>query len=110
MADSRKAWDQVGQDFTDLGQQVKRHYQRQAQAGQPAPEDRRKVEAALRQLRDSLDQAFTALGEAIRDPQFGVQANKTADSLSEALSSTFTEVGQRFGSRSQREDRSTGDG
>jgi Flp pilus assembly pilin Flp len=110
MADSKKAWDQVGQDFTVLGQHVKRHYEQQAQAGQPAPEDRRKVEAALRQLRDSLDQAFTALGEAIRDPQFGEQAKKTADSLGDALSSTFTQVGERFRSKSQREDRSTGDG
>jgi Flp pilus assembly pilin Flp len=110
MADSRQAWDRVGQDFTDLGQHVRRHYEQQAQAGQPAPEDRRKVEAALRQLRDSLDQAFTALGDAIRDPQFGEQAKKTANSLGEALSSTFTQVGQRLGSKSQREDRSAEDG
>ena len=109
MADSKKAWDQVGQDFTDLGQHVKRHYEQQARAGQPAPEDRRKVETALRQLRDSLDQAFTSLGDAIRDPQFVEQVKKTADSLGDALSYTFTQVGQRFGSKSQREDGSTGD-
>jgi Flp pilus assembly pilin Flp len=110
MADSRQAWDQVGEDFTDLGQHVKRHYQEQTQAGQPAPEDRRKVEAALRQLRDSLDQAFTALGDAIRDPEFGEQAKKAANSLGDALSSTFTEVGQRFRSKPQRDDRSAEDG
>ncbi len=68
------------------------------------------MEAALRQLRDSLDQAFTALGDAIRDPEFGEQAKKTASSLGDAVSSTFTEVGQRFGSKSQREDRSAEDG
>lgn len=110
MADSRQAWDRVGQDFTDLGHHVKRHYEQQTEGGQRGPEDRRKVEAALRQLMDSLDQAFTALGDAIRDPEFGEQAKKTANSLSDALSSTFTEVGQRFRSKSQREDRSAEDG
>ena len=100
MADSRRAWDRVGQDLTDLGQHLKRHYEQQAGSEQRAPEDQRKVEAALRRLTDSLDEAFTALGDAIRDPEFGQQAKKTANSLSDALSSTFTEVTQRFRSTS----------
>jgi hypothetical protein len=105
MTDSRQAWDRVGQDFTSLGHHLKRHYEQLAGAGEPAPADRRKVEAALGQLRDSLDQVFTALGDAIRDPEFGAQAQKTANSLSDALSSTFAEVGQRFRSKSDREQR-----
>ncbi|HZC98829.1 MAG TPA: hypothetical protein VFA46_01115 [Actinomycetes bacterium] len=103
MANSGQAWDRVGQDFTDLGHHLKRHYEQQA--GQRAPEDRRKVEAALRQLTDSLDQVFTALGDAIRDPEFGEQARKTANTLSDALSSTFAEVSQRLRPESAREHR-----
>jgi hypothetical protein len=105
MGDSRQAWDRVGEDFTDLGQHVKRHYQQQAAAGERAPEDRHKLEAALRQLTDSLDQVFTALGDAIRDPEFGEQAKKTANSLSDALSSTFAGVSQRFRPGPEREQR-----
>ena len=101
MADSRQAWDQVGRDFTGLGQHLRRHYEQKADAGQPAPEDRRKVEGALRQLTESLDRVLTALGDAIRDPEFGEQARKTTNSLNEALSSTFAEVSQRFRSKEQ---------
>jgi len=105
MADSRRAWDQVGQDFTSLGHHVKRHYEREAGAERPAPEDQRKVEAALRQLTDSLDRVFTALGDAIRDPEFGEQVKKAASSLNEALSSTFAGTTRRFRSKPEEEHR-----
>jgi hypothetical protein len=115
MADNKQAWDQVGRDFTDLGQHLKRHYHQQAetQAGaqaegaveRPAPEDRRKVDAALRRLTEQLDQIFTSLGDAIRDPEFAEQAKKTANSLGDAVSATFADAGQRFrGSKSKDDD------
>jgi predicted trehalose synthase len=104
-ADNKQAWDRVGQDFTELGHHLKRHYGQQAEAEKPAPEDRRKVDAALRQLTESLDQIFTALGDAIRDPEFGEQAKKTANSLGDALSSTFADAGQRLRSKSKDEPR-----
>jgi hypothetical protein len=97
MAESKAAWDRVGQDFSALGRQVKQHYERQDRAGQdPPPADRRKVDEALRQLSESLEQAFGALGDAIRDPQFGEQSKKAAGSLSDALSATFAEASERF--------------
>jgi hypothetical protein len=99
MADSKQAWEQVGRDLSDLGRRVRDHYQQQAGADQPAPADRRKVDAALRDLTASLDQAFTALGDAVRDPEFGAKTKKAADSLSDALSATFAEVSGRFRSK-----------
>ncbi|HEU4397843.1 MAG TPA: hypothetical protein VFU54_08435 [Actinomycetota bacterium] len=99
MAESREAWDQVGRDFSDLGKQVKQRYEQREQAGGEAPADKRKVDEALRQLADSLDQAFTALGDAIRDPQFGEQTKKAAGSLSDAMAATFAELSERFRSR-----------
>jgi hypothetical protein len=98
MAESKEAWDRVGQEFRALGRQVRERYERQAGEGAPAA-DRRKVDDALRQLADSLDQAFTALGDAIRDPQFGEQSRKAAGSLSDAVSATFAEVSDRVRSR-----------
>jgi hypothetical protein len=99
MADSKQAWDQVGRDLSDRGHRLQHHYQ-QPGPGQPAPADRREVEDALRELADSLDQALTALGDAVRDPEFGAQTKKAADSLSDALSATFAEVSEHS-SRSQ---------
>jgi hypothetical protein len=115
MADNKQAWDQVGRDFSDLGQHLKRHYRQQAEAQgeaqaeaqaegaveRPAPEDRRKVDAALRRLTEQLDQIFTSLGDAIRDPEFTQQAKKTANSLGDAVSATFADAGQRFRSKSK---------
>ena len=109
MAESKANWDQVGEDFKVLGRQVKQHYEQRprAEAGagaskegaadQTAPSaDRRKVDDALQKLVDSLEQAFSALGEAVRDPQVGEQAKKAAGSLSEALTATFAEASERF--------------
>ena len=119
MAESKAAWDRVGEDFKALGRQVKQHYdqrerpqgtqatesqapegqaaegQGQGAEGQPAA-DRRKVDDALQKLTEALDQAFSALGDAVRDPQVGEQTRKAASSLSDALNATFAEASERF--------------
>ena len=119
MAESRAQWEKVGEEFRELGRQVKQHYDQRPRPGQPGPEqqaagqpgadqatpgaeqaapsaDRRKVDDALQKLTDSLEQAFSALGDAIRDPQFGEQTRKAAGSLSDALNATFAEASERF--------------
>ena len=121
MAESRVQWEKVGEEFRELGRQVKQHYDQRPRPeqpaagqpgaeqgpGQPGPErsgadqgapsaDRRKVDDALQKLTESLDQAFSALGDAIRDPQFGEQTRKAASSLSDALNATFAEASERF--------------
>jgi hypothetical protein len=116
MAESKAAWDQVGEDFRVLGRQVKQHYdQRPRPEGSGAPRegapegregsgeeaappsaDRRKVDEALQKLTESLEQAFSALGDAVRDPQVGEQTRKAAGSLSDALTATFAEASERF--------------
>ena len=70
MAESKANWDQVGEDFKALGRQVKQHYDQRPRPERDegvAPEDRRKVDEALEKLRDALEQAFSALGDAVRD-------------------------------------------
>ena len=102
MAESKAHWDRVGEEFRALGRQVKHHYDEQPQkeqpeAGQAEPSaDRRKVDETLQKLTDSLEQAFSALGDTIRDPQFGEQSKKAASSLSDALNATFAEASERF--------------
>ncbi len=124
MAESKAAWDKVGQEFRELGRQVKQRYEEQSrpkesgaplrgslvdQEGReetaeprveaPPAADRRKVDETLEKLRDSLEQAFSALGDAVRDPQVGEQTKKAAGSLSDALNATFAEASERFRKR-----------
>ena len=122
MAESKAAWDQVGQEFRALGRQVKQTYEEsrsetekpgeplrgslvdkegpeetaEPRAEGPPPADRRKVDEALQKLTESLDQAFSALGDAVRDPKVGEQTKKAASSLSDALNATFAEASERF--------------
>ncbi len=109
MAESKANWDQVGEEFKALGRQIRQHYE-QTRAGAAAPKEgatdqaapsaeRRKVDDALQKLTESLDQAFSALGDAVRDPQVGEQTKKAANSLSDALNATFAEASERFRKR-----------
>jgi hypothetical protein len=125
MAESKAAWERVGEDFRALGRQVKQIYEEKTrpEAEQPGaplrgslvdqegreettgprpegpPADRRKVDEALQKLSDALDQAFSALGDAVRDPQVGEQTKKAAGSLNDALTATFAEASERFRKR-----------
>jgi hypothetical protein len=104
MAESRAAWERVGEDFRVLGRQVKEHYEQQPRRDpsggeSPSSADRRKVDEALRKLTESLDQAFSALGDTVRDPRFGEQTRKAAGSLSDALNATFAEASERLRKR-----------
>ena len=103
MAESKANWDQVGEDFKTLGRQVKQHYDErprpergEGQGGAAPSADRRKVDEALEKLREALDQAFSALGDAVRDPEVGAQTKKAAQSLGDALNATFAEASERF--------------
>ena len=120
MAESKAAWDRVAEDFRALGRQVKQRYEEswsekpeaplrgsvvdkegpeetaEPRAEGPPAADRRKVDDALQKLTETLDQAFSALGDAVRDPQVGEQTRKAASSLSDALNATFAEASERF--------------
>ena len=102
MAESKAAWDQVGEDFKALGRQVKQHYDQRPRRSsrRPARPRRRRTGARstrpCEKLRESLEQAFSALGDAVRDPQVGEQTKKAAGSLSDALTATFAEASERF--------------
>jgi hypothetical protein len=105
MAESKAAWERVGEDFRVLGRQVKEHYEQRPRSegdtSGPAlsSADRRKVDEALRKLTESLDQAFSALGDTVRDPRFAEQTRKAAGSLSDALNTTFAEASERLRKR-----------
>ncbi|AEH11392.1 MULTISPECIES: hypothetical protein [Protofrankia] len=93
MTDTKTAWDDVANSLTTLGQQVKAHFD---DVVGERPFDRRGVDEALAELRATLDRAYSAAGQAAKDPTVRESASKIGSSFVEALSSTLIDLGQRL--------------
>lgn len=95
-----KAWSDVAERFSELGRRFGEHYRKQARdAGPSAEEQRQAVNEALRKAVDQLDQAFTSVGDALRDPETKKTMNRAVRSLGDALGTTFQNLGDQIGRR-----------
>jgi uncharacterized protein YyaL (SSP411 family) len=102
--ETRKAWDEVGKHFSDVGKRVGDHYRSlESETRTSAATQRQTVNDAIKKVVGELDQAFTGLGNALRDPQTKQSLNKAAKSLSEALDSTFSGLGERVRQRGRKD-------
>ncbi|WP_131787808.1 hypothetical protein [Protofrankia symbiont of Coriaria ruscifolia] len=93
MTDTKTAWDDVANSVTTLGQRLKTHFD--DVVGERAS-DRKGLDDALAELRATLDRAYSAAGQAVKDPAVRESASKTGASFVDALSTTLTELGQRL--------------
>ena len=108
---TRKAWNVVGEHFSELGRRFGEHYRKQERdAGPSAEEQRQMMNEAFRKAVDQLDQALTSVGEALRDPETVRSMNQAVRSLGDALGTTFQnlggEIGRRVGGKGSRGDAS----
>jgi uncharacterized protein YyaL (SSP411 family) len=102
--ETKKAWEEVGQHFSDVGKRIGEHYRAQESETRTSAEiQRQTVKDALQKVVDGLDQAFTGLGNALRDPQTKDSLNKAAKSLGDALDSTFAGLGDRIRQRGRKD-------
>ncbi|HET6950675.1 MAG TPA: hypothetical protein VFI47_09880 [Acidimicrobiales bacterium] len=88
MADTKQAWSEVADRLGELGLKLKLHYEQTAE-GREADGS---VKKALEELRDAVDGAFDAVGNAVGDPAVKDDARDVASALRAALSTTFSEV------------------
>ena len=88
MTDTEQAWSEVADRFGELGLKLKLHFE---QASEPLVEDG-SLRKALEGLRDSVDDAFDAVGSAVKDPAVKDDARDVGRALREALSATFAEA------------------
>jgi hypothetical protein len=100
--DAKRAWDDVGKQFSDVGKRISERYRgEKGQTGTTAESEQRAVGDAIQRVVDQLDQTFTALGNALRDPETTEGLRQASRSLSQALDATFSGVGgelrRRFG-------------
>ncbi len=107
--ETRKAWNDVGEHFFDLGRRLGEHYRKQERDAGPSAEEQRQVmNEAFRKAVDHLDQALTSVGDALRDPETKKSMNQAVRSLGDALGTTFQnlggEIGRRVGGKGSRGD------
>ena len=90
---TRRAWGEVGERFADLGRLVREQRREHGDdPGQAPQEPGRGPSEAVRRVVEQLDQTFTSLGEAIRQPEAKQGLQRAARSLGEALEATFSEL------------------
>lgn len=84
MSDTKQAWSEVADLFGELGLKLKLHFE-EASGGA----DDASLRSALEDLRDSVDHAFDAVGNAVKDPAVKDDARDVARAIRDALSTTF---------------------
>lgn len=101
MVDAKTAWDEVGNRFSDIAGRVKEQFDARAAFGGP---DSQKVDDAVRTLVRAVDNAFTAIGETLRDPTTRDEVKQAASAMGDAIGATFNEVAtqiKNLGGRAQ---------
>jgi hypothetical protein len=110
MAEAKRAWDEVGKGFVDLGATLRSHFGERTGEGadaDTAPADAEsaaeaertgagvteQLQAALQQLAVAVEGAFEAVGRAVKDPEVTTEVRNVGQSLATALTTSFTEVG-----------------
>ena len=90
MADVRQAWNDTGERLNALGLKLKMHYEQQR--GAEGERERAEVAEAVKRLADAVQDAFEAMGSAARDKAVKEDVKQVGQSLTDALSVTFSEV------------------
>ena len=97
---SKEAWDEVGERFAVLGRALAARYkQLEQERGTAAEEDKRRIEEAMESMTRTLDQAFTSIGDTVRDPYAKQGLKDAASSVGTALGVTFSEVSEEVRKR-----------
>jgi hypothetical protein len=101
MADSAKeAWNEVGDKFGEWSRLLGERYRKRGEElGSTVEEDRKKLDDAIQTVTRQLDQAFTSFGETLRDAEAKQHLKEATKSLGDALSATFSEVGDQIRSK-----------
>ena len=97
---SKEAWNQVGDKFGEWSRLLGEKYRKRGEElGTSAEEDRKKLDDAIQTVTRQVDQAFTSLGETLRDPEAKQHLKEATKSLGDALTTTFSEVGEQIRSK-----------
>ena len=90
MADSKKAWAEVGDAMSALGLKLKLH------AEQEMSEDHKEFTSALERLTGTVNDIFEGVGSAARDPAVRDDARSIAQAFAGAVDATIDEARSRL--------------
>ncbi|HET7234929.1 MAG TPA: hypothetical protein VFK59_00680 [Actinomycetota bacterium] len=98
MTGSKDAWGEVDRKFSEFGRIVAERYRKIGEErGTPeAEEARRKLEEAFSTVTRQLDQAFSSVGDTIRDPEAKETLKQAGKAVVDALGSTVSDVGEEI--------------
>jgi hypothetical protein len=98
--DNRKAGDEVGERFSEVGRRISEHYRKLGtEAGAAAGEQGRALNDAIKKAVDELDHALTAVGDSLRDQQTQESLKQAARSFGDAVSASFSNLGNEIRKR-----------
>jgi hypothetical protein len=96
MEETKRAWDEVGERFAELGRMISERYRRlgEERTSQPTTAEEDAWADAVRRATDEVDRAFTSLGGTLRDETARQHLRETGRKLTDALKVTFTEASE----------------
>ena len=86
---SKQAWNEVGDKFSHLGDEFKKHQK----TDDDHPQSGEAVKEAFEAVTSSLEGLFSSLGTALKDEQVQQQAKVAATSIVDALGVTVEDLG-----------------
>jgi hypothetical protein len=90
MADTKKAWEEVGDALSALGLKLKLH------AEQEMSEDGKEFTSALERLSGTVNDIFQGVGNAAKDPAVRDDARNVAQAFAGAVDATIDEARSRI--------------
>lgn len=98
--DRDHTWEEVGERFRELGEELRRHYSERDE--EPPEPIRESLDALVR----AADRLAASTGEALRDQEVRDRARDAMRALAEALEAAFADLGARLRGEGDEPDRS----
>lgn len=89
----RDPWDDVSNDFSEIGHRLRDTYRKVAQDRGPSDDE---IRNAFSTLAGAWDQVAESLSTALKDPRIREQLKDAASSLATALGATVSELGSEL--------------
>jgi hypothetical protein len=89
-------WDDVAAHFAGLGNRIRDRFAQASDTPRESAQPAGSEGDAVRRAIDALDDAFTSMGEVVRDPAFRREAETSFASLGQAVGASLQQLGEQM--------------